>query len=53
MRSFEYHKSVSIREYFAISCLQPLIHGRPEFMYPIMVKRAVVIADMLIEELKK
>jgi len=53
MSNFEYDKSVSMREYFAIRCLQPLIHGRPEFMYPIMVKRAVAIADMLIEELKK
>jgi hypothetical protein len=53
MSNFEYRESVSIREYFAIRCLQPLIHGRPEFTYPIMVKRAVVLADMLIEELKK
>lgn len=43
---------ISIREYFAIKCLQPLIHDKPEFMYSLMVKRAVAIADMLIEELK-
>jgi hypothetical protein len=46
-------EGISIREYFAIKCLQPLIHDKAEFMYPIMVKRAVAIADMLIEELKK
>jgi|LakMenEpi03Aug12_release.lakeMendotaPanAssembly.Ray.scaffolds.fasta_scaffold04248_3 hypothetical protein len=45
-------EGISIREYFAIKCLQSLIHDKAESMYPLMVKQAVQIADMLIEELK-
>ena len=44
---------ISLREYFAIKCLQPLlIHDKPEFD-SLMVKRAVAIAGMLVEELNK
>jgi hypothetical protein len=46
-------EGISIREYFAIKCLQSLIHDKAEFVYPLMVKQAVQIADMLIEELEK
>jgi hypothetical protein len=45
-------EGISVREYFAIKCLQPLIHNSADDMYPILVKQAVEIADMLIEELK-
>jgi hypothetical protein len=45
-------EGISVREYFAIKCLQPLIHNSTDHTYRILVKRAVQIADMLIEELK-
>ena len=47
-------EGLSVREYFAIQCLQPLIpliHDKADL--PSIVKRAVQIADMLIEELEK
>ena len=43
---------ISIREYFAIECLKPLIHNSTDHTYRILVKRAVQIADLLIEELE-
>ena len=46
-------EGISIREYFAIRCLQSLIHDKAESTYPLMVKQAVQIADMLMDELKK
>jgi hypothetical protein len=45
-------EGISLREYFAIQCLKTLIHDKAESMYPTLVKQAVQIADMLIEELK-
>lgn len=45
-------EGISLREYFAIQCLQPLIHNSTDSTYRILVKKAVQIADMLIEELK-
>ena len=47
----EQMEGISIREYFAIKCLQPLIHNKADL--PSAVKKAVQIADMLIEELEK
>jgi hypothetical protein len=44
-------EGLSVREYFAIECLQSLIHDKADL--PSIVKRAVQIADMLIEELEK
>jgi hypothetical protein len=42
---------MSVREYFAINILQSSIHDKADL--PSMVKRAVKISDMLIEELEK
>jgi hypothetical protein len=42
---------MSVREYFAIECLQSIIRDRSDL--PSIVKRAVQIADLLIEELEK
>ena len=42
---------MSVREYFAIECLRSSIHDKADL--PSMVKRAVKISDMLIEELEK
>jgi hypothetical protein len=46
-------EGISLREYFAIQCLQSLIHNRADHMYPTLVKQAVEIADLLIDELEK
>ena len=46
-------EGISIRDYFAIQCLKTLIHDKAESTYPLMVKQAVQIADMLIDELEK
>jgi hypothetical protein len=42
---------MSVREYFAINILQSIIRDRSDL--PSIVKRAVQIADLLIEELEK
>ena len=44
---------ISIREYFAIKCLQSLLINDKAADLPSVVKTSVEIADLLIEELEK
>ena len=46
-------EGISIRAYFAIKCLQSLIHDKSVADLPEVVKQAVQIADLLVEELEK